>query len=164
MRRNAGFTIVELVITLTIMVILITLAVASLSDGMARSRDGERETDVKNIIVFQENYYIRNGGWYLPVSATGAGADSWYENIDKNNLRAPGIVAPNNSLVAATNAVQTTSGVLPQPTKDTYVYQPLTSTGARCTNPGPPNECRRFNIFYLREYDNTVVMVSSKNQ
>jgi prepilin-type N-terminal cleavage/methylation domain-containing protein len=164
MRQRAGFTIVELLITLTIMVILITLATVNLANSMASARDVERKTDVENIMVYQENQYVRNGGWYFPVSAAGAGALSWYENFDKNNLRAPGIVDPAISLVGATNATQTTTGVAPAPTEDTYVYQPLTSAGLRCTNAGPPNECRKYNIFYVRESDGVIVKLSSKNQ
>lgn len=163
MGRNNGFTIVELIVTLTIMVILITLATVNLMDSLANGRDVERETDVMNIISFQEGMYDRNSGTYFPTSATAGGADAFYPTIDKNNLRAPGINAPSNSLVAATNATQTTAGVAPQPTKDTYVYQPLTKDSVLC-GPAMMGLCRKFNIYYLKESDGTVVMLSSKNQ
>lgn len=163
MGRNTGFTIVELLVTLTIMVILITLATVNLMDSLTGGRDVERESDVQNIISFQEGLYERNSASYFPTSAVAAGADAWYPNIDKNNLRAPGVVSPANSLVAATNTVQTTSGVLPQPTTTTYVYQPLTKDGLIC-GPALMGYCRKFNIYFLRESDGVVVMLSSKNQ
>jgi hypothetical protein len=148
------------------MVILITLATVNLVDSLARGRDTERETDVQNIIMFQEGMYTRNSGSYFPTPATRTGYAGFYTNIDVNNLRAPGYTGTttDSSLVAATNTVQTTSGVTPQPTLTTYVYQPLTSSGTLCTSAAPPWICRKFNIYYLRESDSTVVMLSSKNQ
>lgn len=164
MRHSAGFTIVELLITLTIMVILITLATVNLMATLANGRDVERETDVQNILVFQEGMYIRNSGVYFPTPATGTGAESFYTNIDKNNLRAPGFTGTGSSLVAASNTDQTTAGVRPIPTKDTYVYQPLTSSGALCTSAATPWLCRKFNIYFMRESDGVIVKMSSKNQ
>lgn len=166
MRYRAGFTIVELLITLTIMVILITLATVNLMDSLTHGRDVERETDVQNIIVFQENMYIRNSGAYFPTPATRTGVAGFYTNINMNNLRAPDFTgsSTDTSLVAATNTTQTTSGVRPIPTTATYVYQPLTSTGALCTSAAPPWQCRKFNIYYMKETDGSIVMLSSKNQ
>lgn len=164
MRQSAGFTVVELIITITIMVILITLATVNLMDSLARGRDVERATDVQNIVIYQESMYIRNSGVYFPTPATGSGVGGFYTNIDYNNLRAPGYTGTGSSLVAATNTTQTAAGVLPRPTKDTYVYQPLTSTGTLCTSAATPWLCRKFNIYYMQEADSAVVMVSSKNQ
>ena len=165
MKRAAGFTIVELVVTLTIMAVLITLSTVQLRGILAEGRDEERRTDVMNIITFQDNAYIRNGGKYFPENATGAAAlvEAYYGNIDRNNLRAPGVVAPNYSLVEATNTTQTAAGVTPQPTATTYVYQSLTSTGTECKSP-TTTMCRKFNIYYLQESDGTVQMLTSKNR
>ncbi len=161
MKLRAGFTIVEIIITLTIMVILVSLSVVSLSGSLAKGRDDERKTDVNNIILFQESAYNRNNSSYFPSNSATTTLSVWYQSIDKKNLRAPGVVDPSYSLVEATNTVQTAAGVLPQPTATTYVYQPLTSSGATCTVTGA---CRKFNIYYLQEVTNTAQMVSSKNQ
>jgi prepilin-type N-terminal cleavage/methylation domain-containing protein len=163
MKLRAGFTIVELIITMTIMVILITLSTATLSSNLARGRDQERKTDVANILIFQESAYNRNNGSYFPDSSLNSPAviDVYYANIDKNNLRAPGVVSPNYSLVKATNTVQTAAGVLPQPTNTTYVYQVLTSAGGLCSTTG---SCRKFNMYYLEESTNTTQMVTSRSQ
>jgi prepilin-type N-terminal cleavage/methylation domain-containing protein len=162
MKQPAGFTIVEIVITLTIMAILISLTAVNMRNGILQANDQERITDIKNIMLYQDSYYESNDSTYFPTTSasTTAGIESWYTNIDRNNLRAPGVSAPNYSLVAATNATQTTAGVLPKPLKTTYVYQPLTSTGTLCS----ATPCRKFNIYYLSEVDNTVQKLSSKNQ
>lgn len=165
MYRREGFTVVELIITISIMVILITLSTVQLLDTLAEGRDEERKTDVMNIITFQESAYNRNNGVYFPDNSatTPALIEAYYGSIDRNNLRAPGVVAPNYSLVQATNTTQTTAGVMPKPTTTTYVYQSITNTGAECISP-TTSDCRKFNIYYLQESDNTVQMLSSKNQ
>jgi hypothetical protein len=86
-------------------------------------------------------------------------------DIDTKSLTAPGMTdptTPTQTFVPASNNVQTTAGVLPQPTKDQYVYQPLQTDGTLCTTAA--QECRKFNLYYRLETDNTVNMVTSTNQ
>lgn len=163
MNVRAGFTIVELAVTLTIMVILITLSIVLLTGNLEKGRDEERKTDVANIILYQDGLYTQNNSSYFPTTSvtSTANIETWYPGIDRNNLRTPGVVAPNYSIVPATNATQTTAGVTPQPTLTTYVYQPITSTGGLCSTTG---SCRKFNIYYRSEASNTVQMLTSKNQ
>jgi prepilin-type N-terminal cleavage/methylation domain-containing protein len=164
MKRRAGFTIVELIITLTIMVILIVLAVVNLTDTLAKGRDEERKTDVANIIIFQESAYNRSTTRsYFPNTSVSSVAtiEAYYQNIDRNNLRAPGVTAGSYSLVIATNTTQTAAGVLPQPTNTTYVYQPLESDGSICD---PTGVCRKFNIYYREESTGTTKMLTSRSQ
>jgi prepilin-type N-terminal cleavage/methylation domain-containing protein len=163
MKQRAGFTIVEIVITLTIMAILVSLAAVNLRSSVLQANDQERITDIQNIMTYQDSYYERNNNTYFPTTSASSSAqiETWYTNIDRDNLRTPGVVAPNYSLVVATNNTQTTAGVRPIPLKTTYVYQPLDSAGALCT--AVPN-CRKFNIFYLSDVDSTVQKMSSKNQ
>lgn len=83
-------------------------------------------------------------------------------DADSKSFTAPGQTDPAASFIPATNAVQTTAGVLPQPTISTYVYQPLKSDGTLCSYDS--EECRKFNIYYRLEADDTVHMVTSKSQ
>ena len=162
MKQLAGFTIVEIVITLTIMAILVSLVAVNLRSSVLQANDQERITDITNIMTYQDSYYERNNSSYFPTTSasTTANIEAWYTNFDRNNLRSPGVVAPNYSLKPATNAIQTTAGVLPQPTIAQYVYQPLDSANTLCT----ATPCRKFNIYYRSEVDNTVQKMSSKNQ
>ena len=163
MRQPAGFTIVEIVITLTIMAILVSLAAVNLRSSVLQANDQERITDITNIMSYQDSYYERNNSSYFPTTSANntANIEAWYTNFDRNNLRTPGVAAPNYSLIVATNTLQTTTGVTPQPTINQYVYQPLDNGGALCT--ATPN-CRKFNIYYRSEVSNTVQKMSSKNQ
>lgn len=164
MKIRGGFTIVELIITLTIMAILMTLAAVNLSSTLAEGRDEERKNDVANIIMFQETAYNRSttrSYFHNASVASPAVIEAYYQNIDRNNLRAPGVVAPSYSLVIASNTVQTAAGVLPQPTNTTYVYQPIETDGTLCNTSGA---CRKFNIYYREESTGTTIMMTSRSQ
>jgi len=172
--KQRGFTVVELIITVTIMGILLILTVVNVSSSQMRARDDERSTDVQSIALNLESYFsaqqtdnLMSGGSYVGsdylTDTTFVGGT--LPDIDPKVLRAPGVdISAPQSFIAATNAVQTKSGVLPQPTKNTYVYQPLTTTNTLCTDPFIDGACRKFNIYYYLESDNQVYMITSKNQ
>lgn len=174
-----GFTIVELAITITIMGILLTLAVVSLNSSQANARDSERKGDAEAIVLNLESYYnnssqdsqgnlFMSGGTYPGVDyLTTPTFSKVLPDIDPKSTHAPGVdVNEPMSLVQATNNVQTTSGVQPQPSKnnDVYVYQPLTKNGSLCADPFINGECRKFNIYYYQEVSNSVQQLTSKNQ
>lgn len=168
MRRYAGFTLVELLITITIMVILVSIGVVSLRASQVSARDDDRATDVANIARALEDFYnsgnttVSNPGYYPPVSLTSgdeASIMATLPNLDKVSLEAPGMTA--SSLVAATVATETTAGIQPQPTINQYVYQPLRQDATLCTDSG---SCSRFNLYYRSEADNTIHMIASKHQ
>lgn len=169
--RAAGFTVVELIITMAIVAILLTLGVVNLRSSEVSGRDADRKGDVSNTALFLETIYT-NGtesqpsarGSYPPTSAVAnsSNVDDWFAGFELKNLRAPGVDTSSLSITPATNAVQTISGVTPQPTTSTYVYQPIDGTGALCTTAG---SCRKFTIYYLPEANGSIVqMVKSRNQ
>jgi len=61
MARQRGFTLTELLITISVMVILMTLAVVSVRSTQLNARDEERKTDIENIARGLERRYIEGG-------------------------------------------------------------------------------------------------------
>lgn len=173
-----GFTIVELIITITIMGILLTLAVVNLNSTQVNSRDVERKTDVETIAIALEGYYNSNDTSHS--GAADLAGDSYpatinisddtnlktaLPGIDPRAIRAPGVETTDpKSLVVAENNVQTTTGVLPQPTISTYVYQPIKKDNSLCTQIVTYGDCRKFNLYYKLEADGVVYKVTSKHQ
>jgi len=161
-----GFTIVELIITISIMAILLTLGTISLSGSQANARDSERKTDIENITLHIETYYKSglNGnyevGRYPSTNFVGQETTTAIPDIDPKSLIAPG--QSSSSFIAATNNVQTTDGISPQPTINQYVYQPLQQSGDLCTTGA--QQCQKFNLYYRLETDNTIYVTTSKNQ
>ena len=82
--------------------------------------------------------------------------------LDTKAVTAPNVDDAASTFKAATDNTQSTSSVTPQPTVDQYVYQPLTSSGTLCTSEA--QICTKYNLYYRLEEDNTVYMVTSKNQ
>ena len=167
MKRRDGFTLIELLITITIMVVLLTFGVVSLRGNQASARDEERKTDVSVISQQLEDYY-RNGsdpistykaGQYPPTDLVNSEGNVLLalRDLDKKVLRAPNVAdaSPMSFTIAATNAV-------PDPSVSTYVYQPLTSTGAICQTIS--QECRKFILYYKLEGNGTTQTITSKNQ
>lgn len=172
MKYVRGFTVVELVVVITVVAILLTLAVANLRGTQISARDSERKTDIETIArhleVFYQSGYValsgqaEPGGRYPSTDFISGGNDLIYRvlsNINAKSLQAPN--ASGLSLVAATNNIETTSGVVPQPTISQYVYQALDGTNNVCTS---GEICRRFNLYYRQESDNQIIRITSKNQ
>lgn len=165
-----GFTVVEIIITVTIMGILLVLAVVNLNATQVKARDDERKADVEAIASALEIYFrtgvsvSTNLGRYpnVGIGNTPTSIRSELPDVNINSFIAPGATTSNQSFIMATNNVQTTTGVTPQPTINQYVYQPIMGTGALCAS--GQIDCRKFNLYYRLEGDNTVYQLKSKNQ
>lgn len=173
MVRHA-FTVVELLITITIMGILLTLVVVNVNSSQMSARDSERKSDIEAIAVALETYRDTNNqssgvvdsglGYYPPT--TYISNDTTFKailpDLDPKLARAPGVdVSSAKSLVVATNPTQTTNGVAPTPTINTYIYQPITASNALCNS---TVICRKFNLYYVTETDGVVHIVTSHSQ
>ncbi len=172
---RSGFTIVEIVITVAIMGILLTLAVVGLNATQANSRDAERKGDAENTVLNLEGFYsnqdpdipFSGGGYPGTTQVSGSQITATLPSLDLKNVTSPTTPEDGDiSLVAATNADPTPEGILPQPSasNDVYVYQPFTVNDTLCTSPSTQGECRRFNLFYFQETTNTVEVITSKHQ
>lgn len=165
-----GFTVVEIIITITIMGILLTLAVVNLTSSQINGRDAERKGDIEALATHLETFY-RNGtdnstviGRYpsTVITTNEAALKAALRDIDIKTVTAPNSAGMASTFIAAANKDQTLAGVRPQPSVSQYVYQPLQSDNELCTSEA--QECRKFNIFYRLEVDNAVYMVTSRSQ
>lgn len=178
-----GFTIIELIIVITIMGILLVVGVANLRSSQATARDDQRASDVQAIAANLEQYYNTGNATLSLSPGTYLSTTSWngsntsllsvLPDMDPKSIVAPGQTSSYSSFVPATCSgacSQTTAGVSPQPTINTFVYQPLQQSGNLCTNVS--QGCQKFNIFYMLENatiacpatSNNICMVTSKNQ
>jgi prepilin-type N-terminal cleavage/methylation domain-containing protein len=169
MRRANGFTLIEVLITITVMVVLLVLAVVSMSGGEANARDEERKTDIAVLAEHLESYYSSGIDASMAIGEYPSTAEIDTESevtallrgIDPQTIRTPTVdtTSPMSFAVATNNS---TSAPTPAPTTSNYVYQPLTSTGALCNSAAL--ECRKFNLYYLVESTTAIQSVTSKNQ
>lgn len=149
-----GFTLVEVLVTVTVIAILAAIVITSDRGYLARSRDTQRQNSIATISRALERYYRTNATVNGPTyPATSAGASGVAALIDDASVTyAPG-QSSNSIVVAVSNATQT-------PTVDQYIYQPLTTAGAICNTP----PCSRYILYYQQETDATVVSLNSVRQ
>jgi prepilin-type N-terminal cleavage/methylation domain-containing protein len=160
-----GFTIIELIVVITIMSILLVLGVVNLRGAQANGRDVERKQDIETIATHLEMFYtsgsdiIANGQYPSvdPSNSLIGHETSMLRDLDQQSLTAPDVTQGTDSLIAASD-VNTQS-----PSIDQYIYQPIATDGSLCDN-SATKECRKFNLYYRLEVDNTVQILTSKNQ
>lgn len=165
-----GFTVIEIIITITVMGILLILAVVNLNATQIKARDDERKADVEAIASALEIYFktgvstTTNFGRYpnTGIGNTSASIKAELPDVNIKSFIAPGATSTAQTFVLATNNVQTTAGVAPQPTTIQYIYQPIMGSGALCGL--GQIDCRKFNLYYRLESNNAVYQLKSKNQ
>lgn len=76
MRKNTpGFTIVELLVTLTVIAILVGIVIVSYGNYQARTRDAERRSDVQQIAAALKNNANWNSNYLETSSGCGNGGN-----------------------------------------------------------------------------------------
>lgn len=162
MKRLAGFTLVELLVTISVMVILLTLGSVALSSYQVNARDEERKVDVGVITQQLESYYNTNGEYPSTDQVnTETLVKSALPNVDPKALRDP--TTPTTATMSFAVATNTSvPSVASLNNGKVYLYQPLTSTNTLCN--ASSQECRKFNLYYTLETDLTVKTITSKHQ
>ena len=89
---NRGFTVVEILVTLVVMAIILTLGTVNLRGSLANGRDSERKSDIESIARgLEQRYENGNAIRALPVTPVNDWPDStaygkgWYPGV--NELR-----------------------------------------------------------------------------
>jgi len=154
-RNLGGFTIVELIIIITVMGILIILGTINMTDAQINARDAERKGDIESIAMNLETFYTSGTddstdiGYYPSQERLTYNASQYLPDLNPEALQAPG---SNDSKLFKTSA----------PTTAQYGYQ--------CTSYDVNNtKCRNFTLYYHTEKPQTgctdnICIVTSKNQ
>lgn len=131
-QRQAGFTIIELLIVAIIVAILGTLVAMTYSGVQAKNRNAERQDNIKTLQSHLESYYARQDNSRYPTLANLSDPQWRMKNmpdVPENILRDP---QWNSSIAACTigdHAVPASS-----PTEKCYSYQVTTADGSSCDN------------------------------
>lgn len=184
MKRGRGFTLIELMITVTIMIVLMALAIVNLLTSQIDTRDQERRTDIGTIARGLEVYYVSGNPYtnipkgYYPggqevttAIATTPPFNNFLEGVGQTSFQAPN-EAVTDSFGVDANYATSAPGSNPDGSysdsqartllaSKPYLYQPLTRTNVFCAS---YVNCVKFNLYYLTERNNTVNVVRSKNQ
>ncbi len=161
MNTSRGFTIVELLITMTVVAILMTLAVVNLRSTQLQARDTERKSDVEAMAQRLDTLYTRGypaatgsirGSYPTTVHiATDATRNAIFKELPKGVMIDPLKETATQSIFVATNQAISPTAVTPAlGSAHPYVYQPIAEDGSLCTN-AATQTCRKFNFYYWTE-------------
>lgn len=166
MKHLRGFTIVEIIVVITVIGILATIGIVSYSGMQVRARDTERKADAESMQSALETFYEQNGRYpaYIyvgnndPSNAELAKSPDFYTTT----LRLPSaaLIAPSATGTSSSWQWNTT------PTASTYsltTYSSSSPTNTLCqatTIPAP--NCVRYVIRWLKESDNSTQQIISK--
>jgi prepilin-type N-terminal cleavage/methylation domain-containing protein len=188
---HRGFTIVEMLITLVVMAVLLTLGVVSLRGVIANGRDNERATDINTIARGLEQRYTL-GNPVATATAPEAQPGS-YPGVNEilhmlGNFRSgytPGTVTggymtkglPGTSLSSFTNpsgqyAFAQACVFACAPAGDATQLNTAFGGGDKYIYEAVDSNgnicccgnCNRFNLYYKQEATNTIITVKSKHR
>lgn len=77
--RDAGFTLVEMLIVIVVLAVLGTVVVASVAGITDRGEEASCEGDLRTLSIAAESYFAQVGGDAIP--ATGADADRYERTL-----------------------------------------------------------------------------------
>jgi prepilin-type N-terminal cleavage/methylation domain-containing protein len=183
MLRSRGFTLIEVLVTITIMVILMTLAVVNLRSTQVNARDAERKSDIESIARHLDSLYIRGfpaslniprGSYPSTVVMNDAtNRNLIFADLPKELLIDPGKTTSSETIFMATNIFTGTdaknspaTSVLPAPGNDyPYVYQPIADDKTLCDNNPAGEVCRSFNIYtWIEGQEKQSIRIASRHQ
>lgn len=112
MKQSKGFTLIEVLVASTIIIVLMSVGLASYSRVNMRSRDAKRKSDIEQIRSALEIYRTDNGSYPAII---GIDADIWTNVSDLANASAVGCTPA--------TFVPCYMPAIPADPKNTFVYR-----------------------------------------
>lgn len=138
LRKERGFTIIELLIVIAIIGILATLVLTNFQGAQAKGRDTVRKNDINSLYQKLEEYYNENGS-YINTAVTAANASTLFPGIDGGAVTdEDGLVIETTfSTATATAPTPSVANVSADATSDEYELalwgDALCASGGTCT-------------------------------
>jgi prepilin-type N-terminal cleavage/methylation domain-containing protein len=130
LKKQQGFTIVELLIVIVVIGILAALVITTFTGIQKKARDTERQTDIKAVHGQVEAYYAQNGRYPTLTDIN----DSTWRTTNMKGLDTEALKDPKGS--AATLAAAAAA--------NTYSYDVQRTGGGTCDN--STNDCAQYTL------------------
>ena len=143
LKKQKGFTLVELLIVIIIIGILATLVIVTFTGVQAKARDSKRQTDIGALDSHLEAFFAENG--YYPTIVdlkSGSFLSANMKGFDPKALCDP------KSLTSTNTDCSTPTIVDQAPAANTYLYT-YQATGGTCDETAASsstNECTSFTL------------------
>jgi len=157
-KNSKAFTIIELLVVITIIGILTTISVFSFKRVQVSARDTQRSSKTTVITEALEDYYSKYGE-YPSCNTMSQAADTIATNtligIDSDVLTTP---SSNNGANSILPACADLTG-----STDAFAYVGDTST-ACLTNTGQTSACTQFTLKYREESSGNIILITSRHR
>lgn len=144
-RRQAGFTMLELMVVIVIVGMLSALFVSTYTDIQRTQRNQERKRDIQDVYQQLEAYYVVNSKYPTLADMNNA---AWIKanmkTLNRESLRDPS---------------GTSYTLTDRPAKSVYAYQVSSATGVGCNNTATP--CAHYSLTATFENNAQVTFVKS---
>lgn len=193
MRRQRGFTIVELVVVLTIMAILLTLAIVGLNSSQINARDEKRKSDIAAIARGLEVRYKQGNPRVISTPGNYTVAGGYPSVLEFLHILGSDMTSNNFNPTQVVNGYLTdafpgtTAGTFKTPGKTYGIDIYCSSCGVAPENATylttkvavdryiyepltaagaqcNSEKCTRYNLYYRTESDNVLHTVRSEHQ
>lgn len=176
---------VEILITLVVMTVLLTLGTVGVRSTLVNARDAERQEDISVLARGLELYYDKGGidgstkgsypsynelwngainvGKSLTPYSIGSSDANWRSPSNKG-IKLLCIFESPSGYWATQPGCETpgiTSGITSRLTPDTYGYEPIDTNGNHCYNPGL---CPKYNLYWIDEASGALKVHKSRHQ
>ncbi|HUC89391.1 MAG TPA: type II secretion system protein [Patescibacteria group bacterium] len=130
LKKQNGFTIIELMVVIIILVILGTLVALTYSGVQTKNRNAERQSSINSLQGQLEAYYAQTDKYPTLASLNDANWRSKnLKNLPANALQDPKWSKSSKKCASSSRAIAAGS-----PTEDCYSYQVTGSDGSACDN------------------------------
>ena len=82
MRRNKGFTLMELIVVVAIIAVIGAIAYPNYNSYMKKSRRADAKVGLAMVVDRQERYYIANGTYTTDASDLGLGGSATWDTAE----------------------------------------------------------------------------------
>jgi type IV pilus assembly protein PilE len=138
-RKSAGFTLIELVVSMVIVAIIAAIAIPSYSNYALQSHRTDAKTALLDLASLEERYFSINNSYTATAANLGYTAfpqsvGSGYYTVNVTNVNPPTLTTPATYTLTAT--------AIGNQLKDTQclTFQ-LTQQGVQTATPDPNNSC-----------------------
>lgn len=159
MKNKSGFTVIELIVTISVIAVLIAISIFSFTKQQVEARDQTRYSRATILAEAIEKYYEANGEYPSIPSLVSESGNTGSTIATKLKVEPGTIVFPGVSS-STTNSL--TSGA-PTTTKAKYAASSIDATENTACQTSTTGGCDAFTITYKKEADNSDVIINSRH-
>lgn len=159
MRNIHGFTIIEILVVITVIAILGTTSIITYGNVQKQSRDTERVASATIVTESLEKYFAKNGEYPSVAKMTATDATSVKQLLGLANLDS--LVAPNAPLGSTTSMWK--AGNASSTNRATYTGGPTDASPSCLTGNTATDACDDFKVQYYEEETSTIKTILSRS-